>query len=72
MTEAEWSESSDPVAMLPSPEEAEYGGGIYWCPGCGGTEPGPRAAGHEYPYWMCSPGPHYPGFWALDVVTGRT
>lgn len=57
--------------MLPSPEEAEYGGGVYWCPGCGGTESGKRAVGHEYPYWMRSPGPHHPGFWALDLILGK-
>lgn len=57
--------------MLPSPEQAEYGGGNYWCPGCGGTEPGPRADNQLYPYWMHSPGPHHRGCWALDLILGK-
>lgn len=52
--------------MLPTPQEAEYGGGIYWCPGCGGTEDGNPDA-----YWMRSPGRHVRGCWALDLLIGK-
>lgn len=53
--------------MLPTPEEAEYGGGIYWCPGCdGNTEEGNPDA-----YWMRSPLPRYRGDWALDLILGK-
>ncbi len=53
--------------MLPTPEEAEYGGGNYWCPGCGGTE----ERGHGNEGWMPLRSPHYRGCFALDLVLGR-
>ena len=52
--------------MLPTPEEAEYGGGVYWCPGCGGTE-----SGNPDAYWERSPDPHVRGCWALDLILGK-
>ena len=52
--------------MLPSPQEAEYGGGNYWCPACGGTEEG----GPDV-YWEPVRWARYRGFWPLDLILGR-
>jgi hypothetical protein len=53
--------------MLPSPEEAEYGGGVYWCPGCGGTE-----NGNVHAYWMPLRCGHVRGCWSLDLLLGKS
>lgn len=53
--------------MLPSPETAEYGGGNYWCPGCGGTE----ERGHGNEGWAELKAPHFLGCWAVELVLGK-
>jgi hypothetical protein len=55
-----------PHCMLPCPETAEYGGGVYWCSGCGGTE-----GGNQDAFYVRSPTQHVRGCWALDLILGK-
>lgn len=53
--------------MLPTPQEAEYGGGNYWCPGCGGSsENGEGTEG-----WMTLRAPFCLGDWVIDELLVR-
>ncbi len=49
--------------MLPDESSADYGGGRFWCPGCGGSEEDSQG-------WMMSGDHHVRGCWVVDFILG--